>query len=107
VIGDGQRIAVTLIAQPELAFVIGAPQGIGAQARGKRRAFCVSPRALRPGHQPVAIQDGVNGAAGRPPYLLRQPPQEAFTDLARALHVLPMSPEHILLPMSRVGHRSR
>jgi hypothetical protein len=34
VIGDGQRIAVLMIAEQELAFVIGAPQLIGFLADG-------------------------------------------------------------------------
>ena len=32
-IGDGQRVAVVMIAQQELALVIGAPQFIGALAQ--------------------------------------------------------------------------
>ena len=38
-VGDGQRIAVLFIAEPELAFVIGAPEIVWAQALRQRRTF--------------------------------------------------------------------
>src|SRR6267154_5146759 len=65
VIGDGQRVAVFLVAQPEFAFVIGAPQLVGflSQRQGRAlRMVAFAPAAL---HQTMAIEHGVDGAAGR------------------------------------------
>ena len=47
VIGDGQRIAVLVIAQQELAFVIGAPQLIGSLASDESGVPCAR-RRTRP-----------------------------------------------------------
>ena len=37
-VGDGQRVTVPPIAELELGLEVGAPQIIGASARGQRRA---------------------------------------------------------------------
>src|SRR5688500_14029414 len=39
VVGDGERIAVAAIAEPELALEVGAPQIVGSRALGERRAL--------------------------------------------------------------------
>ncbi len=47
-VGDGEWIAMTFVAELELAFVISAPQIVRPQAIGKRRAFgSVLGRAMR------------------------------------------------------------
>ncbi len=83
-IGDGQRVAVALVAKHEFAFVIGAPQIIRANALGKSGARCPRSRSRRVGHQAMTIQDGVDRAAGRYFDCVRQSPQQALADLACA-----------------------
>jgi len=39
VIGDGQRVAIVFVAQPELAFVVGAPELVGLLPQRQRRAL--------------------------------------------------------------------
>jgi hypothetical protein len=34
VVRDGKRVAISFISQPELAFVVGAPQSIGSKSLG-------------------------------------------------------------------------
>src|SRR5947209_3528993 len=83
-IGHGQRITVALVAEPELSFIVSTPQGIRAGARRERSSFGAGARPLGASHQPMAIQDGVNSAAGRNFYFARQPSEEALPDFARA-----------------------
>src|SRR5258708_40205264 len=75
VIGDRQRITVALVAELELALIVGAPQVIRVQARRKRRSLGMCPGPARPGDQTMSIQDRVNGAAGWHLYFRRQPSQ--------------------------------
>ncbi|HEY7335367.1 MAG TPA: hypothetical protein VH639_10815 [Bryobacteraceae bacterium] len=79
VIGDGEGIAVALVTELELYLKVSTPQLIRASARRERSAFSGGS-----GDQPVPIQDGVTGATSGNFDLLRQSPEQAFADLARA-----------------------
>ena len=83
-IGDGQRVAVASVAQHELALVVGAPELVRTAGPRTERAFGAGPRsAAAPLDQSMAIQHGVNGAAGRD-LDCRQSSQQALADLAGA-----------------------
>src|SRR5574340_1014633 len=64
VIRDRQRIAILTIAQQELAFVIGAPQFVGALPHRESRTLSTTAHAAATLHQTVAIQHRMNGALG-------------------------------------------
>jgi hypothetical protein len=74
-IRDGQRIAVPAIAEHELAFVVGAPKGVGVgRARELGAGGGVWPAAAV-FHKPVAIEHGMHGAIGGEVGRGRLPPQ--------------------------------
>src|SRR5690349_1478104 len=73
-IGDRQRVAVALVAQHKLAFVVGAPQVIRARPGRQRRTLGARSRPRSLGYQPVTIQHRMNGAAGRNLHRMRQAP---------------------------------
>src|SRR5579884_2180679 len=83
-VGDRERIAIALIAELELALIVGAPQLIRSEARRQRCSFCAGSRALQARDQPVPIQDRMNSAAGWHLHYRRQAPQQALTNLAGA-----------------------
>src|ERR1700730_12893693 len=56
VVGDGERVAVLVIAEQELTFVIGAPQLVGTWAQGQRSSLRAAAHAGATFHQAVAIQ---------------------------------------------------
>jgi len=82
-IGDRQRIAVALIAEQELALVVGAPQFVGALAGGQSCALRPTPHPAAALDQTVAIKHGMNGAFGRDGNT-GEAPQQAFLDLSSA-----------------------
>jgi len=65
VIGDRQWITVLAIPEQELAFVIGAPELIGALPQRQGRALGATTHATAPIYQPAAIQKRMDGALGR------------------------------------------
>src|SRR5579884_2272179 len=75
-VGDRERIAIALIAELELALIVGAPQLIRSEARRQRCSFCAGSRALQARDQPVPIQDRMNSAAGWHLHFRRQAPQQ-------------------------------
>src|SRR5438445_8854832 len=83
-VGDGQRIAVSPIAELELALEVGAPQIIGSSARGQRRAACAVARPAAALDQAMAVEDRMDGALGRNLDIAVQPSDQQFPDLARA-----------------------
>ncbi len=62
-VGNWQRVAVAMIAESKFALMIRAPQLIRTQTGRERCAFGAGSRALHPGHQPMPIQDRMDGAA--------------------------------------------
>jgi hypothetical protein len=52
---DGQRVTVFFVAQPELTFVIGAPQLVGLWPQRQGRAWSMIASAPPALHQTVAI----------------------------------------------------
>src|SRR5258708_40374049 len=59
VIGDRQRITVAIVAELELALIVGAPQAIRVQTRRKLRDLCMCPGPARPGLQSTTIPSRV------------------------------------------------
>ena len=62
VIGDGERVAVLLVAEQELALVVGAPQAVERVSRGQRRTAGLVAAALAAFDEAVAIERGVDRA---------------------------------------------
>src|SRR2546425_5049500 len=83
-VGDSQRVAILAVAEPELAFEIGAPQLVGT---GSCRQLGTGGTASGPADrldQAVPVQDRVDGALGRHAHVAVQSPQQQFADLAGA-----------------------
>ena len=68
-VGDGQGVAVVSVAELEFALEVGAPQVVGGEAGGQRRAVGPVPRATQALDQTVPVQDGMDGALGRDPHV--------------------------------------
>ena len=83
-VGDGERVAVSSVTELELAFEVGAPQGIN---RGALRQRGTMRTVTRPAHaldQAMAIENGVDRAFGWNPDIASKPPDQEFADFARA-----------------------
>ena len=65
VIGDGQRVAVLLVAEHELALVVGAPESVGRVGGGQWRAASLVAPAFSALDEAVAIERGVDRAHRR------------------------------------------
>jgi hypothetical protein len=65
VVGDGERVAVLVISQQELAFVVGAPEIVGPLSQRQRSALHTTTHATAAFDQAVAIQHGMDRAFGR------------------------------------------
>ena len=83
-VGGGQRIAVSAIAELELAFEVGAPQIIRSRTRGQRRAARAMARPAAAPDQTMAVEDRMDGAFSRNPDITVEPPDQQFADLARS-----------------------
>ena len=83
-VGGGQRIAVSAIAELELAFEVGAPQIIRSRTRGQRRAARAMARPAAAPDQTMAVEDRMDGAFSRNPDITVEPPDQQLADLARA-----------------------
>jgi hypothetical protein len=60
-IGDRQRIAILMISQQELPFVIGAPKFVGTLAQGERRALRTMSHPTAALNQAMAIEQRMDG----------------------------------------------
>src|SRR5437879_7826090 len=83
-IGDGQRVTIPAVAELELALEVGAPQIVGAGARGQRRAARAVARPAAALDQAMAVEDRMDGAFGGNPDIAIEPPDQQFPDLAGA-----------------------
>ena len=84
VVGDGQRIAVALIAEQKFALVVGAPEPVWLADGGKGGAGEARPPASAPMRdEAVPIEDRVDGA-DRGTGDVRPPLAQALADLWRA-----------------------
>src|SRR5262249_10954407 len=63
-IGNGQRVAVVMIAQQKFALVIGAPELIRVLAEGEVGALSTTTHPAAALHQAMTIEHGMNGALG-------------------------------------------
>ena len=64
-VADGERVAVAAIGEHELAFVVGAPQVVGWQRPGQRRALRLVAALAATTDQAMAIEHRVHGADRR------------------------------------------
>src|SRR3989442_5441583 len=83
-VGDSQRVAILAVAEPELAFEIGAPQLVGT---GSYRQLGTGGTASGPADrldQAVPVQDPGDGALGRPAHAAGPSPQRQFAEPAGA-----------------------
>ena len=80
-ISDRQRVAVFVIAEQELPFVLSAPQLVGALAQGESGPVRAPTHAAAALDQAMAVQHRMDGALGgnRHP---RKSTQQALADLA-------------------------
>ena len=109
-VGDGQRVAIVAVAELELALEVGAPQLVRRRACGQRRAARTMPRAAAALDQPVAVENGMDGALGGDPDIAVEPPHQEFSDLAGApVRLLALEPDDQALDLRRqlvgVAHR--
>jgi hypothetical protein len=69
VVGDGERIAPSALAELELALEVGAPQVVGLGAGGERRALGLAADAAHAADETVAIEHGVDGGGRWDPHI--------------------------------------
>ena len=65
VVGDGERVAVLLVAEHELALVVGAPEAVGLVGADRAVSLSLVAPALAALDQAIAIEHGMHGADGR------------------------------------------
>src|SRR5881296_2987100 len=113
-VGDGERIAVLPIAELELAFVVGTPEGIRFRRARERRTGGRGPAAAAPLDQAVAVEHRVDRTDRRQLHARDLLP-ELLPDLRRApARVLALQPDDrrrqpIRLPIrppTAIGERS-
>ena len=83
-VGDGERITVSAVAELELTFEIGAPKIIGASTFGQT---CAARSVTRPAHalnQAMPIENRMNGALRRHPDIAIQSADQKLANLARS-----------------------
>src|SRR5207249_11624663 len=91
-VGDGERIAVAPIAELELAFVVGTPEGIRLRRARERSAGGRGPAAAAPLDQAVAVEHRVDRTDRRQLHTRGLLP-ELLPDLRRApARVLALQP---------------
>src|SRR5580700_8896906 len=83
-VGDGQRITVSAIAELELALEVGTPQIIGKRALRQRRAARAVARPAAALDQAVAVEHRVDGAFGGNLDVAIEPAHQQLADLAGA-----------------------
>ena len=83
-VGDREGIAVSSVAELELALEVGAPQVVGSGALGQRRAGRAVAGAADPLDQAVPVENGVDRALGGNAKVAVQPPHQEVADFARA-----------------------
>ena len=64
IIGDGERIAILLVAEQELALVVSAPEAVGLVSGRQRRALGLVAATFASCDEAVAIEYGMHGADG-------------------------------------------
>jgi len=82
-VGRGQRVTVSPVAQLELSLEVGAPEVIRDSTFRERRAARAVARPAGASDQAVAIEHRVDGALGRNPDIAVEPPDQQLADLAR------------------------
>src|SRR5580700_8406608 len=93
-VGDGQRITVSSIAELELALEVGAPQIIGKRTFRQRRAARAVARPAAALDQAVAVEHRVNGAFGGNLDVSVEATHQQFADLAGApVRLLALQPD--------------
>src|ERR1700759_285563 len=101
-VGDGQRIAVSAIAELELALEVGTPQLIGQSALRQRRATRAVARPAAAFDQAVAVEHRVDRALGGELDVAVQPPHQQLADLAGTpVRLLALQPDNQRLDLLR------
>jgi hypothetical protein len=81
VVGNSQRIAILVVAQQELAFIVGAPQLVGPLAQRQSGSLSTATQSTAAFDQAMAIQHGMDGTFGRAGNS-GESAQQALTDFA-------------------------
>jgi hypothetical protein len=109
VVGDGQRVAIPSIAEPELALEITAPELVGRGARRERRSGGAMVRAADRLDEAVPVEHGMDRALGRNAHIAIQPPDQKLADLAGTpMRLVALEADDRALDLSRqlVGQRT-
>jgi hypothetical protein len=109
-VGDGQRVTVSPIAELELALEIGAPQVIGRGAFGQRRAARTVARPAATLDQAVTVENRMDGALGRNPDVAGEPSDQELADFTcPPVRLLSLQPDNQALDLLRqligIAHR--
>ncbi len=109
-VGRGQWVAVSPVAELELALEVGAPEVIRDSAFRERRAARAVARPAAAPDQAVAIEHRVDGAFGWNPDSAVEPPDQQLADLARTpMRLLGLETDNQALDLGRqlvgVAHR--
>ena len=83
-VGDGERIAVSAVAELELALEVGAPQLVGCSALRQRRSGGAIAGLADALDQAMAIENGMDGTLGGNADIAGEPPDQELADLACA-----------------------
>jgi hypothetical protein len=109
-VGDGQRITVSAIAELELALEIGTPQIVGKRALRQRRAARAVARPAAALDLAVAVEHRMDGAFGGNFDVAVEPAHQQFADLAGApVRLLTLQPDdqglELLRQLVGIAHR--
>jgi hypothetical protein len=110
VIGNGERVAVLPVAEPELSLEVGAPEVVWRCSGRERRSDGAMARPARNPDQPVPVQHGVDRALGGDANVAGQLPDQELADLARApVRLLGLEPDDqafdLLRELVGIAHR--
>ncbi len=84
VIGDGERVAVTAVAETELTFEVGAPEVVGVGTCREQRSLGAVSAPTHAADQAVTVEHGVNGALGGNAEIAGKAADQQLADLAGA-----------------------
>ena len=83
-VGGGERVAIAAVTELELAFKIGAPEVVRMRALGQRRSLGAVPAPPLAADQAVAVENGVDRAAGWDPEIAGKAADQQLADFAGA-----------------------
>jgi hypothetical protein len=83
-VSHGEWVAVSPVAELELAFEVSAPEIIGLGTFGQGCSGGAVASLAHAQHEAVPIEHGVDGTLGRDPDIAVEAPDQELADLARA-----------------------